>query len=393
MISTTRKTGLTLTIMIVALYNLQVSGADDVQKLESKEQYIVQVNESEVFHGKKRVGFAVLGALVDVTYHRGPWRYSPQLSGWIHQKNLVLLEKAVTQFTADIQKDPTPALYHLRGISYMAQQDWGRALNDLEESYSLGESSVTLHLNLGTCLANLGLNEKAQAEFSHVIENYPQDAAAYIARGDLYLDAGELDLALKDLRKGAELSPDSAEIFNSIGVSLRLQGDYQGAIDAYNSCIELDANFAPAYVNRGFAYKNLKQFKKALADYEKALEFEPDSPAAQNDLAWLLATCEDSSIRNGERAVKLALEACSAHEYRKPDYVDTLAAAYASLGNFEKAIETAQTAIALFEKEEYRSESTKRLELYKNDKPYIEEITHSEEGSDQNDAAKNDSAK
>lgn len=364
-----------LTIFTATFLCSIVHSQSEVQELKQADEYIVQSAAASVFQGKKKVGEAVLGALIAVTHQRGPWKYSKELGGWIHTKDLVRLDAAVAAFTKEIQNNSTPDAYHLRGIAYMAQDDWGRAVNDLEEAYGLGESSLTLHINLGNCFFNLGLVDKAKAEFTSVIENFPQDAAAYQARGDLLLDLGELESALADLKKATELSSKTAEIHNSIGVTQRLLGNYSAAVAAYSKCIELDPKFTPAYVNRGFAHKNLKQFEFALKDYEQALLLEPDSPAAQNDLAWLLATCEQENLRDGKRALESALAACRTSEYRQPEYIDTLAAAYARQGEFSKATETTQTAIELFTKEQDKSESQARLELYKNKTPYVEVIT------------------
>ena len=72
--------------------------------------------------------------------------------------------------------------------------------------------------------------------------------------------------------------------------------------------------------------------------------------------------------------MKLALEACRAVEYRKADYLDTLAAAYARNGNFEKAVETAQSATELFDDESALKECKARLELYRKEQPFTDVI-------------------
>ncbi len=56
---------------------------------------------------------------------------------------------------------------------------------------------------------------------------------------------------------------------------------------------------------------------------------------AYNNLAWIMATCQDKKYRNGAKAVELAKKAISLSN--NIDFLDTLAAAYAEAGNFEKA--------------------------------------------------------
>jgi len=89
----------------------------------------------------------------------------------------------------------------------------------------------------------------------------------------------------------------------------------------------------------------------AIAYYEQTLRFKPDSMAAHNNLAWIYATTTQTSLRNGARALELAHEADQITHGNNAMVLRTLAAAYAGLGQFNDAQETAQRAIALAEKQ------------------------------------------
>jgi Flp pilus assembly protein TadD len=68
---------------------------------------------------------------------------------------------------------------------------------------------------------------------------------------------------------------------------------------------------------------------------------------AHLNLAWVLATCPDASLRDGNRAVKLAEQARTLAGTESPQLLDTLAAAYAEAGRFPEAVETARRALDL----------------------------------------------
>jgi tetratricopeptide (TPR) repeat protein len=68
---------------------------------------------------------------------------------------------------------------------------------------------------------------------------------------------------------------------------------------------------------------------------------------AENNLAWVLATYPDATIRNGNRAVELAEKAAVLPGGQDPIVLRTLAAAYAEAGQFSKAIEAAERASTL----------------------------------------------
>ena len=82
--------------------------------------------------------------------------------------------------------------------------------------------------------------------------------------------------------------------------------------------------------------------REALFQYRSAIELDPLDPAAPSNLAWLLATSRDSSIRNGGEAFKLANDAIKLTNGNDPTAFDSLAAAYAENGQFEEAIAAAE---------------------------------------------------
>src|SRR5207245_7309899 len=80
---------------------------------------------------------------------------------------------------------------------------------------------------------------------------------------------------------------------------------------------------------------------------EKALELEPNSLAALSNLAWLLATSSDSTLRNGEKAIELAERAKEVSNGTDATVLQTLASAYAENGQVAKALETSEQALSL----------------------------------------------
>ena len=97
--------------------------------------------------------------------------------------------------------------------------------------------------------------------------------------------------------------------------------------------------------------------------------FPKQVPSAYNNLSWIYATSPDKLSRNGEKAVALATQACELTNFKKANHLDTLAAAYAEVGDFKLAIKHQQRAIELA-RDETKSGLLKRLELYQTGQPY-----------------------
>jgi len=113
----------------------------------------------------------------------------------------------------------------------------------------------------------------------------------------------------------------------------------------------------------------------AITQWEASLQVDPNDGNALNDLAWIFATYPDDSIRNGQRAVRLAESATVLPGGHMPVVLRTLAAAYAERGDFAKAMEVAQHAVELAESQgDFSFVETLRheLELYQARKPYRE---------------------
>jgi tetratricopeptide (TPR) repeat protein len=106
----------------------------------------------------------------------------------------------------------------------------------------------------------------------------------------------------------------------------------------------------------------------ALANYEDAFALSPKAQGLRNDLAWMLATSADPKVRRPEVAVRLAESLVREAEPPDPNWLDTLAAAYAAAGRFEEAMRTASQAAALAQEQgesELGEQIRARLALYR----------------------------
>ncbi len=92
---------------------------------------------------------------------------------------------------------------------------------------------------------------------------------------------------------------------------------------------------------------NLLPAREALPHYEAALALDPDSAIVLNNLAWVLAAAPEADLRDGARAVELAMKANQQTGYNDPVYLRTLAVAYAEVGRFDDAIDIAERALPL----------------------------------------------
>ena len=147
--------------------------------------------------------------------------------------------------------------------------------------------------------------------------------------------------------------------------------DADKALSDFNNAIRLNPEDWLGLFGRGRIYSQMDSFTNAIQDLEKVIKLKPKAFGAYNLLAWLLATCPDDQIRDGKRAVELALKACDLAKWKKYEYVDTLAAAYAETGDFEQAVKYQKQAASMDGvPESNRTNVQDRIELYLQNKPY-----------------------
>ena len=56
---------------------------------------------------------------------------------------------------------------------------------------------------------------------------------------------------------------------------------------------------------RAYVWRVKGELARAIADYEKSIELDPDKPQTMNDLAWLLATEKNAAVRGGGRGRRI----------------------------------------------------------------------------------------
>jgi hypothetical protein len=103
------------------------------------------------------------------------------------------------------------------------------------------------------------------------------------------------------------------------------------------------------------------QPRAAVYHYKKALAHVPEWVQIMDELAWLLSSSKELLDEEpGKKAVYYAGLACEASRNSSPDYMDTLAAAYARAGKFKDAAGIAQIALSLA-KNQNKKELVKKI--------------------------------
>ncbi len=196
-------------------------------------------------------------------------------------------------------------------------------------------------------LAKNGKLAEALAEWKRAVETDPEDEAARNGLALSLAKNGNFEEAVMNFRKATELNPRFVDAYYNWGELLGQMGKRDEAIAEWQKAVEVTPGYAKAQFSLGDAYYKMGMIREALAHWQKGISLEANHLAVLNQVAWLLATSPDSSIRDGGEAVAYAERATSIAGGDKPEILDTLAAAYAEAGRFSSAARTARHALAL----------------------------------------------
>ena len=139
------------------------------------------------------------------------------------------------------------------------------------------------------------------------------------------------------------------------------------------------SNATPELISQLYSSKartciDAKRYDVARRALDDAIHADPKDTASLNDLAWLLATAPEPRVRNPHRAIALAQKCCGSRNWSDAYSIDTLAAAYASAGDFAQAVRYQQLAMQALNKSERVEQLASmqdRLKLYSNHQPYL----------------------
>ena len=145
--------------------------------------------------------------------------------------------------------------------------------------------------------------------------------------------------------------PDEIVSLRNLTSAYALEHRPRDAVATLESLLTQTSRDASAHLHLGEAVQQLGNERRAADEYEAALrlaretEKENVTAPALNNLAWIRATSADASLRNGAEAVQLAERSCLLSANLDAGALDTLAAAYAQAGDFERALEIAQRGL------------------------------------------------
>lgn len=315
-------------------------------------------------------------------------------------------QEALKDFDAALKLDPEDsATFEAQGLAYGMLEKWDEARDALTQAADLNPDSPVPMIQRGRINLLAGDNEAAVNDATLALQIAPNNVYALLLRAQAYGEQKQWEKGLADAEQAVTLAPGASQSLRiwamlvaaadkvdevlpelerqhrqapeDTAALLRLamiygsKKQFEKAIDAYSDTLQHEPTNWFAYQGRADTYLSIGKQAEALADYEQALKLDPNNSGVLNNLAWLLATSPDDKLRNGKRAIDLALKACEVTDYKQAHILSTLAAAYAETGDFDTAKKWSGKAVETSD-ESMKEQLSKELKSYEEGKPWRE---------------------
>jgi tetratricopeptide (TPR) repeat protein len=216
------------------------------------------------------------------------------------------------------------------------------AIQEFRRALAARPESVEARVNLGSTLALAGDRPGAIENLREALRLDPANATAHFNLGSLLADGGSPEQARSHLEAAVAARPDDAEARRLLAKTLRDAGRLPAALEHYRRAVELAPGDEAARLGEAETLVRLGRYAEARTKLDEALGQMPGSGLISHAQARLLAACPDTAVRDGERALKLALAVWQARP--AAPHAETVALALAELGRCDEAATWQRTA-------------------------------------------------
>lgn len=188
--------------------------------------------------------------------------YLTNSAGNLTEEQIKLQFELIRHYTSMIESHGRrPVDYFGRAISHMLVRNFDSAVEDL---------SAAIRLSPDFALAYFA---RAMAMYrKSAVEQISSTDAAKSSQIAATRERHDIRIAIADLDKVVELSPNLVYAYYNKGTIYLEHNDFTSAISCFTSAINLRADFGEAYYNRGIAYIQLGNNERGMSDLSKAGE-------------------------------------------------------------------------------------------------------------------------
>jgi tetratricopeptide (TPR) repeat protein len=239
-------------------------------------------------------------------------------------------------------------------MTFQRNKDYRDTLSIWQDSIIKMPENHRPQLNLGSALMDLNRFDEAVEHFWKALELRPNSVDAHYDIGTALAEQNKLDEAIDHFREALRLDNSHVLARYNLAVNLANVGKIDEAIQHYETLLSHDTTprHADAHFNLANLLRDRGRYADAISHFRDAIELQPDGTDAMVNLAVLLTSCPDQSLRNPAEAIELAQRAVNLSKEDNPLFLGSLAAAYAASNRYPDAVALARKAYLLAQQQD-----------------------------------------
>ena len=271
------------------------------------------------------------------------------VEGYDDTSDASFIDKAESACSTALALNPNLDIVHTAlGELYRSTGQWSEAEAAYQKALSIDPSSVESLTGLGTIYARQKRLDEAEASLRKAVDIHPGDSRAYNRLGSFLFQSGRFEEAVEQYQYVVGVEPNDMNGYGNLGAAYTLLGNFpaaaaahqkahdiaptknsysnlgllhyymgnlDAAIESHSNAVDLKPNDYLARSNLGDALwiagrkdEARREFKKAEALVESALQVNPNDPFSMMDLAWIRAMLDkhDSARELMNKARRMA---------------------------------------------------------------------------------------
>eukprot|EP00242_Pyramimonas_sp_CCMP2087_P014638 CAMPEP_0198199372 /NCGR_PEP_ID=MMETSP1445-20131203/2685_1 /TAXON_ID=36898 /ORGANISM="Pyramimonas sp., Strain CCMP2087" /LENGTH=413 /DNA_ID=CAMNT_0043869203 /DNA_START=382 /DNA_END=1623 /DNA_ORIENTATION=- len=233
-----------------------------------------------------------------------------------HNKGLCYMylkqyEKAIEAFKKANAIQRHDATFMQMGKVFSLQEDYKSAIEVYLEALEFSPDNPDILTTIGLLYLRLGENYRAFDYLGNSLTHDPKNPKTILAAGSIIQDHSDMDVALIKYRVAAVQTPNSAQLWNNIGMCFFGKQRYIAAIACLKKALYLDPFEWIISYNLGLVHLNTGQYASAFHFFSASINLKPDFPSSYMYLAITLSKLDD--FENACSAYEKAIEMESDH--------------------------------------------------------------------------------
>src|SRR6185295_16377517 len=240
-----------------------------------------------------------------------------------------------------------PVVYNSLALLALAEDKPPDAISSFENAIAVDATNFDALNGLITLYARNKDLAKAHSRVDQALSAYPNMASLHYLKAQVYGYEQNAQMVEAELNKALEIDQNYLPAYSALAALYIQSKQEDRAIAQYQRIISLRPENSTPYTLIGMLEDQRKNFDVAADNYRKALEKDPNSVIAANNLAWLYAVTGKGNL---DEALRLAQGAVQKNP-NVAGFIDTLGWVYYKKNLHAAAIEQLRKAISLNEAE------------------------------------------